>query len=239
MQATLWKALSGGACAAHDVCCVAPPGSGKTLAYALPLVASLSSRVVRRLRALVVLPTHDLALQVGDVLRPLCHAAGLSLAVVSGKGALAPEAASLVELGCESRVDVLVATPGRQALALVMVSLVLTRAFQARGALAVHAGLHTGAPAPVGGGRGGQAAAAGLPGAQGGSDAHHSPLSRARRTGCLSSSPPPRPRRATRPPGALPRRRGCASAPAAASWAAARARARPRRAFSSCSSPQP
>ena len=116
MQATLWNTLAGGTSDAHDICCVAPTGSGKTLAYALPLVASLAFRVVRRLRALVVLPTHDLAQQVGAVLRPLCEAVGLSLAVISGKGALGPEAASLVDCsegGVSSRIDVLVATPGR------------------------------------------------------------------------------------------------------------------------------
>lgn len=39
-------------------------GSGKILAYALPIVQILSTRTVRCLRALVVLPTQDLALQV-------------------------------------------------------------------------------------------------------------------------------------------------------------------------------
>jgi len=47
-----------------DVCVSAPTGSGKTLAYAVPIVEVLSSRVVSRLRALVVLPTRDLVTQV-------------------------------------------------------------------------------------------------------------------------------------------------------------------------------
>eukprot|EP01047_Picozoa_sp_COSAG01_P049061 COSAG01_NODE_4826_length_4712_cov_21.963148_7_plen_118_part_01 len=39
-------------------------GSGKTLVYALPILQALLRRVQPRLRALVLLPTNDLALQV-------------------------------------------------------------------------------------------------------------------------------------------------------------------------------
>ena len=116
VQTAVWEALAGGAASAHDVCVCAPTGSGKTLAYALPVVAALSNRVVCRLRALIVLPTHDLAQQVGGVFAPLCAATGLSLAICSGKGALRPEQALLMDArDCESKVDVLVATPGRHA----------------------------------------------------------------------------------------------------------------------------
>ena len=113
VQAAVWQALAGGAETGHDLCIHAPTGSGKTLAFALPLVASLQGRVLRRLRALAVLPTHDLAQQVARVLEPLCGACGLRLAVCSGKGALKPEAALLVDARGESLVDVLVTTPGR------------------------------------------------------------------------------------------------------------------------------
>jgi ATP-dependent RNA helicase DDX51/DBP6 len=64
VQAAAWDVLRSERREAHDVCINAPTGSGKTLAYALPIVAALSGRVIRRLRALVVLPTHDLAQQV-------------------------------------------------------------------------------------------------------------------------------------------------------------------------------
>ena len=47
-----------------DVCVAAPTGSGKTLAFVLPIVASLQGRMVPRVRAIAVLPTQDLALQV-------------------------------------------------------------------------------------------------------------------------------------------------------------------------------
>ena len=54
----------------RDVCVAAPTGSGKTLAFCLPVLNSLSTRVVRRLRALVILPSRDLARQVYSV---FCH----------------------------------------------------------------------------------------------------------------------------------------------------------------------
>jgi ATP-dependent RNA helicase DDX51/DBP6 len=56
----------------------------------------LSTRVIRRVRALVVLPTHDLAQQVAAVMRSVCGAVGLDVAVVAGKGSLRPEADALV-----------------------------------------------------------------------------------------------------------------------------------------------
>jgi superfamily II DNA/RNA helicase len=44
----------------RDVCVSAPTGSGKTLSFVLPVLNSLAGRRVRRLRALVVLPSRDL-----------------------------------------------------------------------------------------------------------------------------------------------------------------------------------
>lgn len=48
----------------NDVCVSAPTGSGKTLAFVVPVVQALQDRVVPRIRALVVLPVQDLAMQV-------------------------------------------------------------------------------------------------------------------------------------------------------------------------------
>jgi superfamily II DNA/RNA helicase len=55
-------------------------------------------------------------MQVAAVFQPLCCAVGLDVAAVSGKGPLSSEAAALVQTqgqAAGSRVDVLVATPGR------------------------------------------------------------------------------------------------------------------------------
>ncbi|GJP64272.1 hypothetical protein CLOP_g21286 [Closterium sp. NIES-67] len=82
--------------ASHDLCVCAPTGSGKTLAYALPVVQALAGRVVRRVRALVVLPTRDLAAQVKHVFDTIAPAVGLSVALINGQSSLADEATHLV-----------------------------------------------------------------------------------------------------------------------------------------------
>lgn len=64
VQVGVWQETIGPGSFERDLCINSPTGSGKTLAYALPIVQMLSTRAVRCLRALVVLPTRDLALQV-------------------------------------------------------------------------------------------------------------------------------------------------------------------------------
>ncbi|KAJ2367543.1 ATP-dependent RNA helicase dbp6, partial [Coemansia sp. RSA 2607] len=63
----------------RDLCVSAPTGSGKTLAFVIPIVEKLRSRLVTRLRALVVLPTKDLAHQVKECFAFFC--VGTSLRV--------------------------------------------------------------------------------------------------------------------------------------------------------------
>jgi len=103
---------------ANDVACCAPTGSGKTLAYVLPIVQSLASRVVTRLRCVVLLPSRDLALQVFHVFQPFCTALGLRVELVYGQHSFAAEQARLVGRDpvtgrANSLVDILVCTPGR------------------------------------------------------------------------------------------------------------------------------
>ena len=50
----------------RDVLGCAHTGSGKTLAFALPLLQSLSGSTGRLAQALVLVPTRELATQVGD-----------------------------------------------------------------------------------------------------------------------------------------------------------------------------
>lgn len=66
VQLAVWQEAIGPGSFERDLCINSPTGSGKTLAYALPIVQMLSTRAVKCLRALVVLPTRDLALQVVD-----------------------------------------------------------------------------------------------------------------------------------------------------------------------------
>lgn len=92
VQTVVWRETAGGYSTAHDVCVCAPTGSGKTLSYALPVLQALAGRRAPALRALVVLPTRDLAAQVFAVLCPLCPALGLTAALACGKAPLHAEA---------------------------------------------------------------------------------------------------------------------------------------------------
>ncbi|KAL7279029.1 hypothetical protein ACG7TL_006862 [Trametes sanguinea] len=94
-------------------------GSGKTLAYVLPIVEVLSSRVVTRLRALVVLPTRDLVVQVRETFEAVAKGRGLKIGTATGQHSFAHEQAQLVAerhadlSGGSSKVDILICTPGR------------------------------------------------------------------------------------------------------------------------------
>ncbi|XP_055971517.1 ATP-dependent RNA helicase DDX51 [Sorex fumeus] len=99
-----------------DLCVSAPTGSGKTLAFVIPVVQALLSRVICRVRALVVLPTKELAQQVSKVFKIYTDATPLRVALVTGQKALAKEQESLVQKtvdGFRCLADIVVATPGR------------------------------------------------------------------------------------------------------------------------------
>jgi ATP-dependent RNA helicase DDX51/DBP6 len=91
----------------RDVVLCAPTGSGKTLCYAIPILSRLCSRVVPRLRAVIVVPTRDLAAQVHRVLAALAAETDLTISVAVGASSVKREAVGL------RGSDVLVATPGR------------------------------------------------------------------------------------------------------------------------------
>lgn len=100
----------------RDICVSAPTGSGKTLAYALPIVEHLSNRVSREVRALIVLPVNELAVQVLKIFQKLCEATGLKVALLSKLTPFELEQQQLVEVfngQYYSKVDILVATTGR------------------------------------------------------------------------------------------------------------------------------
>jgi len=103
--ATLPDTLAG-----RDVLGRGRTGSGKTLAFSLPLVARLvgGRRSPKRPRALVLVPTRELANQVLAVVAPLAQAAGLTSTVVFGGVGQNPQVKALAP-----GVDVLIACPGR------------------------------------------------------------------------------------------------------------------------------
>jgi ATP-dependent RNA helicase RhlE len=97
----------------QDLLGLAPTGSGKTAAFALPLLQRLVAgrqQAPRRVRVLVLVPTRELAAQVGEVFRRL----GASLdrppkvAVLYGGVSVNPQM-----MGLRGGADVVVATPGR------------------------------------------------------------------------------------------------------------------------------
>ncbi|MDO9434191.1 DEAD/DEAH box helicase [Hydrogenophaga sp.] len=99
--------------AGHDVLATAQTGSGKTAAYALPLLQHLGKAeplTPRRVRALVVVPTRELAAQAGEVVRSLAQHLPLKpkIAVVFGGVSINPQMMAL-----RGGADVVVATPGR------------------------------------------------------------------------------------------------------------------------------
>ena len=105
----------------ESVVLAAGTGTGKTLAYLLPVVHKLKeeeqlSQITARdgrPRAIVLAPTRELALQVLGVCKRLCHTAKFrAVGVVGGTKQ------SLQRETVDTEVDVLVATPGRLALLL-------------------------------------------------------------------------------------------------------------------------
>ena len=97
----------------RDVWATAPTGSGKTLAFALPLVQQhvlhpRQTNFRRPVRTLVLVPTRELAVQVGDVLTHLGYPLGLKVAVVYGGVSINPQM-----MGLRGGADIVVATPGR------------------------------------------------------------------------------------------------------------------------------
>ena len=96
-----------------DVLGAAQTGSGKTAAFALPLLQLLQLRATggpRRVRALVLVPTRELAAQVGEVLRSLgqhLHQPP-KVAIVFGGVSINPQMLAL-----RGGADIVVGTPGR------------------------------------------------------------------------------------------------------------------------------
>src|ERR1700685_4087841 len=100
--------------AGRDVLGTAQTGTGKTAAFALPILHRLlttqSPQTSRRpmIRALVLSPTRELANQIGDSFRAYGRETGLAHATVYGGVGQGPQTRAL-RLG----VDILIATPGR------------------------------------------------------------------------------------------------------------------------------
>jgi len=95
-----------------DIIGCAQTGTGKTAAYALPILQLLSSSVShdkrRNIRSLLLAPTRELAVQVGESFRTYGRYTDLRSAVIYGGVSQQPQVNAL-----RNGVDILVATPGR------------------------------------------------------------------------------------------------------------------------------
>ncbi|HEY6421942.1 MAG TPA: DEAD/DEAH box helicase [Pseudonocardiaceae bacterium] len=105
--ATLPDALAG-----RDVLGRGRTGSGKTLAFAIPTISALAHSGLRRTtgrpRALVLVPTRELANQVADTFAPLTAALGQRVTTVYGGVGQGRQVSAL-----RGGIDILIACPGR------------------------------------------------------------------------------------------------------------------------------
>lgn len=96
-----------------DILAQAQTGSGKTAAFALPILQTLpstASAAARRIQALVLVPTRELALQVGESFRAYGRYLPLHAKVITAYGGVSINPQLLALRG---GADVVVATPGR------------------------------------------------------------------------------------------------------------------------------
>jgi superfamily II DNA/RNA helicase len=102
-ELTIADALAG-----RDVCGKAKTGSGKTLAFGLPVLQTVKTAESRRPRALILVPTRELATQVREELAPIGAARDLKVAAIYGGADIEKQIAKL-----KAGVEVVAATPGR------------------------------------------------------------------------------------------------------------------------------
>ncbi len=99
------------ALAGHDLLAAAQTGTGKTAAFALPLLQKLSTSgqtMTRRPRALILTPTRELAAQVHENLRDYGKHVQVSATTIFGGVSMGPQINAL-----RRGVDIVIATPGR------------------------------------------------------------------------------------------------------------------------------
>lgn len=92
--------------AGQDVIGQARTGSGKTLAFVLPLLKNIDPNL-RGVQALILVPTRELAIQVGSVIAPLASALHVRHTLLHGGRSLGPEQRALASA------QIVIGTPGR------------------------------------------------------------------------------------------------------------------------------
>ncbi|CAN3357470.1 ATP-dependent RNA helicase Dbp6p [Diutina catenulata] len=92
-----------------DLLVNAATGSGKTLAYCLPIIESLQTRVVPRVRAIILVPTKPLINQVRQTISVLTKGTPLKVMALKSERSIREEGQKLLH----NHPDIVVATPGR------------------------------------------------------------------------------------------------------------------------------
>ncbi len=92
----------------RDVVATAQTGTGKTLAFVLPLLESLIKNPGQGIQAIILSPTRELAIQIDETFRKLAAGTGIYAAVVVGGLSERPQL-NAIRKGAQ----VLIATPGR------------------------------------------------------------------------------------------------------------------------------
>src|ERR1700694_223456 len=96
------------ALAGHDVVATAQTGTGKTLAFVLPLLESLIKNPVAGISAVILSPTRELAIQTEETFAKIAANTGLRAAVVVGGLSESVQLRSV-----RKGAHVIIATPGR------------------------------------------------------------------------------------------------------------------------------
>ena len=93
----------------RDVVATAQTGTGKTLAFAIPIIEALAAAPVSKsVKVLILSPTRELAIQIDEAFRKVAHGMKIRTAVVVGGMS---EKAQLRDI--EAGAEVVIATPGR------------------------------------------------------------------------------------------------------------------------------
>lgn len=96
----------------NDLLGCAQTGTGKTAAFAIPILQLLSQNKIndrkRKIRSLIVTPTRELAIQIGESFNAYGRHTGLTSTVIFGGVNQNPQTSAL-----RAGVDIVVATPGR------------------------------------------------------------------------------------------------------------------------------
>jgi superfamily II DNA/RNA helicase len=102
-ELTIADALAG-----RDVCGKAKTGSGKTLAFGLPVLQTVKTAEPSRPRAIILVPTRELATQVKEELEPIGAVRDITVSAIYGGADIEKQIKKL-----KAGVEVIAATPGR------------------------------------------------------------------------------------------------------------------------------